>query len=1062
MTRLFQFWGIFFILGIAVSITIVDVIGSYRDFNFRSETLRTDYLTSQKQIVKQEVLRVIELISYEKGQSETQIRKMIKSRVYEAVSIAQNIYEQNKTTKSKAEIQKMTLDALRPIRFEGENGYYFATGFDGVEILFADKPEMEGLNLLNMQDSHGQYVVKDMIEIVKHSGEGFYQYHWTKPGMEGNDFKKISFVKRIEGADWFVGTGLYVKDIEEKIKAELLAPISRIRFGKEGYIFINRFDGDALLANGTLYTDPKKLWEVFNQNPEKTKTLFDKEYSAALTPVGEYIYYSINKLSSLQKESQKVSFIHGIPDLQWLVGAGFYLDDVETEILLMQDELNRQIKTKILYFSMIALAIVVFSLLLFSRLNLKLKKDINLFLSFFNRTVSFDEAINRDHIQFAELDQMAKNINTMLVDKIQAQQGLKDEEKALWESEVKYRNTMDSMLIGVYVIQDLVFQYVNPALAAMFGYRPDEMEGIMSPVDLVIPAQREQVRQNLMRRATGEPRYPNDIKCIRKNGEFFDAMVLGASSTHKGRPASVGTLVDITDRKAAEEELRKSESRATALLEAVPDMVFRMNSRGVYLDFKADPADLYAQSVDTIIGKNNRDLVPPDLADLVDRNLKKIIDSGDMRTFEYQLPMPGQGWMDFEARMVKSGEDEVTTIIRNITERKKAAAETEQLEKQLNQAKRMESIGLMAGGVAHDLNNILSGVVGYPELILKTISEDVVLKKQIEAIQESGIRAAAVVDDLLTIARGAASTREIYNLDSLVLEYLGSLECAKIKSLYPEVVVDHQFNAKQANISCSPVHINKCLMNLVTNAVEAIKSSGTVVVATRNCFIDEAASVEQSIKIGEYVVLEVRDSGPGIAKENLEHIFEPFYSRKVMARSGTGLGLTVVWNTMQDHRGNIFVESSSQGTTFKLFFPASQQEAGETTEKDTTDHSTTDSEHILVVDDVSLLRDLASQMLETLGYKVDSVSSGESAIQFVKEKQVDVIILDMLMEPGISGYQTYKEIIKLYPEQRAIIASGFSESDDVKATMKLGASGFIKKPYTMDELGRAVKMALAS
>ncbi len=1060
LTTLFQFWGVFFILGIAVSITIMDVIGSYRDFKAFSETIRTDYLANQKQLVKQEVLRVIELISYEKSQSENLARDLIKSRVYEAVSIAQNIYEHNKNIKNKNDIKKIILDALRSIRFEGGNGYYFATSFDGVTILFADRTEMEGQRMLHIQDTHGQYIVKDMLEIVKNNGEGFYQYYWTKPGQEGKNFKKLSFVKRVEGFDWLIGTGLYFDDIKMKMETDLLSIISRIRFGNGGYVFVNRYNGDALVTNGSFYSKPKKLWEVFCENPEKTRALFDKEHEAALTSDGNYIYYSINKLVGSDTNPAKVSFIHGIPEMQWLVGSGFYLDDVETKISMMEKELTRQIQVKVFYFSLIAAVIVVIFLLLFNHLNKKFEKDINHFISFFNRTASFDEAIDRDQIQFDELDQMAKNVNKVLADKVQAQQELMDEKEALKESELKYRNTMDSMSIGVYIIQDLVFQYVNPALSAMFGYRADEMVGVLSPVDLVIPELKDELRRNLIRRAAGETGHLYDIRCVKRNGEIFDAMVLGAASTHEGRSASVGTILDITERKAAEEDLKISKSRATALLEAVPDMVFRMNGEGIYLDYKADPSDLYAQPVEGIIGKNNRDLVPPALADLVDQNLKIVLESGKMQTFEYQLPMPEKGWLDFEARMVKSGENEVTTIIRNITERKTAANETAKLEKQLNQAKRMESIGLMAGGVAHDLNNILSGIVGYPELILKTIPEGSELRKQIEAIQASGLRAAAVVEDLLTIARGAASARTTCSLDSLVLEYLDSLEYSKVKSFHPNVIVEHQFTAAQANILCSPVHIKKCIMNLVTNGVEAIQGAGTVTVTTRNSSIDNGTASEKNMPPGEYVVLEIRDNGPGIAKDSLEYIFEPFYSGKAMDRSGTGLGLTVVWNTVQDHQGKIFVESSSNGTCFQLYFPLSNEKVEVINNETAKDRSTVNNEHILVVDDVELLRDLAGQMLESLGYKASSVASGEEAVEFIKDNQVDVIVLDMLMDPGMNGCETYKKMIRINPDQKAIIASGFSESDDVRETLALGASGFIKKPYTIEEIGLAVKMAL--
>ncbi len=416
--------------------------------------------------------------------------------------------------------------------------------------------------------------------------------------------------------------------------------------------------------------------------------------------------------------------------------------------------------------------------------------------------------------------------------------------------------------------------------------------------------------------------------------------------------------------------------------------------------------------------------------------------------------------IEFRATFLKDGRRLVT--ISDITGRKMSERILRENQKIKERANKMESLGLLAGGVAHDLNNILSGIVGYPELLLQTLPKDSDLRKPIEAIHDSGQRAAAVVADLLTVARGVASTREDHNLNILIKEYLDSPECVKLKSLYPQITYYHQLEADHSNILCSPVHVKKSLMNLVTNAAEAISDSGTVTVSTRNKDIDTVRGAAWNITPGEYVVVSVQDTGPGIPKTDLEHIFEPFYTNKIMGRSGTGLGLTVIWNAMEDHGGRVQVESSEKGTCFSLYFPVSKEREAVQSPSDDIVIRSSANEHILVVDDEAQLRDIASKMLHTSGYKVDVTSSGEEAIQFVKETEVDLIVLDMLMDPGINGRQTYEEILKLYPNQKAIVVSGFSESDDVKAVLRLGAGGFIKKPYSLNQLGRAVKEVLSS
>lgn len=390
------------------------------------------------------------------------------------------------------------------------------------------------------------------------------------------------------------------------------------------------------------------------------------------------------------------------------------------------------------------------------------------------------------------------------------------------------------------------------------------------------------------------------------------------------------------------------------------------------------------------------------------------------------------------------------------------AAEKQQvaMNERLQKAEKMESIGLMAGGVAHDLNNILSGITGYPELLLLQLPEDSELRKPIEEIQKSGQRATAVVADLLTVARGVASTRKPTNLNSLIEEYLKSPEYRHLLSHYPQIECHAELGVGLPNISCSPVHVQKCIMNMTMNAMEAIDGRGNVILSTSTFIADKIWAEKHGLKQAEYVVLSISDTGGGITEEDQKNIFEPFYSRKVMGRSGTGLGLTVVWNTMKEHEGTVTVSSDEKGSTFTLYFPATRDAVVQATLVEEKVKGTEKKETVLVVDDEFQLRDVASRMLKTLGYKVECVCSGEEAVAYLQKNKVDLVLLDMMMEPGINGRQTYEQIVKLYPGQKAIVVSGYAESDEVKITLGLGAGGFIKKPYSMSELNGVVNKVL--
>lgn len=399
-------------------------------------------------------------------------------------------------------------------------------------------------------------------------------------------------------------------------------------------------------------------------------------------------------------------------------------------------------------------------------------------------------------------------------------------------------------------------------------------------------------------------------------------------------------------------------------------------------------------------------------------------------------------------------------VARDISDQKKAEVTRLATEEKLQKTEKMEAIGLMAGGVAHDLNNILSGVVSYPELLLLQLEKNDALYKPLKSIRESGKRAAAVVSDLLTVARGVATVKEVCSLNSLVQEYLDSPEFKKVDSLYRAVTVQSDLQSPLPNIFCAPVHIQKVLMNLVTNALEAIKGEGTVFVSTENRSVPPDVTTPLAATMN-YVVLTVRDTGSGISEAALKRIFEPFYSSKVMGRSGTGLGLAVVWNTIKDHDGSIQVTSDDKGTTFTVHFPASTEEP--VLPEDAIKIETLQGRgSVLVVDDEQQQREIATKMLTILGYTVKSVASGEEAVIFCRHNSVDILLLDMIMAPGLNGAQTYQQVVEFNPSQKAIIVSGFSKSDDIQTALDLGVGDFVKKPYSMEQLGRTIKEVLST
>lgn len=397
-----------------------------------------------------------------------------------------------------------------------------------------------------------------------------------------------------------------------------------------------------------------------------------------------------------------------------------------------------------------------------------------------------------------------------------------------------------------------------------------------------------------------------------------------------------------------------------------------------------------------------------------------------------------------------------------IRERQLAEETNRELQEMLNRSQKMEALGLLAGGVAHDLNNVLSGLVSYPDLLLLDMPPDHRLRRPVETIRSSGLKASAIVQDLLTLARRGVVNPVVIDFNKAVVEeHLDSPEHHKMLSFHPKVVVQPELASDLKLIQGSKVHLRKTLMNLVSNAVEAQPAGGLVLISTRNQYVDTPLTGYSQVQEGEYVVLEVTDHGTGIEPQDMERIFEPFYTKKIMGRSGTGLGMAVVWGTVQDHDGYINVHSTpGRGTTFLLYFPVTSEPLpGESALSRPSDFQGS-GQTVLVVDDVEQQRQIATEMLTRLNYRVEAVDSGEAAVDYLRLTPVDMVVLDMIMDPGMDGLETYEEILKLHPAQKVVIASGYAENERVKKAQSLGAGAFIKKPYTTEEIGRAIHTTL--
>lgn len=515
--------------------------------------------------------------------------------------------------------------------------------------------------------------------------------------------------------------------------------------------------------------------------------------------------------------------------------------------------------------------------------------------------------------------------------------------------------------------------------------------------------------------------------------------------------ANIQLNTEVDERRRAEAALRESEQRFKFILDQLPTGILIIDeTTKIIKDANSVALKIIGMPLNEIIGAECHRFVCPsargkcpiiDFNMQSDKSRRMLIKSGG-----HEVPI-----LKSVCRIQLDGKPHLLESFIDISEK-------ERLEAQLQHAKRMEALGELAGGVAHDLNNILTGIVSYPELLLRKIPNESPLRKPLQTIRQTGEKAATIVQDMLTLARRSVMVKEVVNLEHVIRDYFESPEHDQLTTHHPDVTFSYRVGDDLLNVMGSAVHLLKALMNLVSNAAESMPDGGTVLIDVDNRYVDRPIKGYDTVEEGDYVVLTVIDSGMGIAPEDQDRIFEPFYTKKKLGRSGTGLGMAVVWGTVKDHQGYISVDSEpAHGTTITIFYPVTRKRRTDSIDTEQLDKYLGHGESILVVDDVEVQRKIAMEMLAELNYTPHTVASGEEAIAYLRDRHTELVLLDMIMDPGMGGLETFREILKLNPRQRVLLVSGYSETEDVRLAICLGAGRYVKKPYSLRTIGMAIQ-----
>jgi len=649
----------------------------------------------------------------------------------------------------------------------------------------------------------------------------------------------------------------------------------------------------------------------------------------------------------------------------------------------------------------------------------------------------------------------------------------------LQHREAHFRSLIENTTDIIAILSaDATILYVSPSIQRMLGYLSEELMGRLV-FDYVHPGDKRRAIELFENHArTLGATLSTELRFRHQDGTY--RILESASKNLLDHPAVNGIVVnsrDVTRRRQAEHALKKSyqnlelrvAERTAELTEASQRMeaILRASPVGIGLIVNrtmgwANEAmyKMLGYERDSLIGRSAEILYTDrEEYDRVGRDLYSSIVKSEIGQVETQ-------WVRKDgtvfACLIRAYSLDATDFSKGQIVAVADISEAKRLEAELQRARKMEAIGTLAGGVAHDLNNILTGIVTYPELLLLQLPPDSSIRKPLLTIQKSGERAATIVQDLLTMARRGVAVTEVVNINEVMSDFLKSPELDKLKTFHPGAQVVVKLGSHLLNVKGSAIHLSKSIMNLISNAAEAMPGGGKITICTRNTYVDRPVRGYEHVAEGDYVTVSVTDTGIGIPEIDRDRIFEPFYTKKKMGRSGTGLGMAVVWGTVRDHNGYIDIQSTEgQGSTITLYFPVAQEKlVGGGSQPPQAEYQGS-GQKILVVDDSKVQREVAVNILGALGYSACAVAGGEEAVAYLRDNHADLLVLDMIMDPGIDGLETFKRIIGFKPAQKAIIASGFSETERVREAQRLGAGKYIKKPYTIETIGIAIKEVLA-
>ena len=634
--------------------------------------------------------------------------------------------------------------------------------------------------------------------------------------------------------------------------------------------------------------------------------------------------------------------------------------------------------------------------------------------------------------------------------------GFRQVEKALDESEKKFRLIFEYAPLGILhfdrngsitACNDNFVKIIGSSRKALVGLN---MTGL--PDRQVVTALREALEGRVSS-------YEGDYKSTTAQKVTPVRVVFGPVFSREGAvEGGIGIIEDISLRKLTEETLRENVERFRTLTETTSTAIFvYANDRFVYVNNACQ--QLTGYSADELLSRRFWDVVHPEYKELIkERGFARQRGEKIPSRYEFKIVRKDgtERWIDFTSGKIQwQGKTAAIASAFDITERKQAEEEKQRLESQLLHAQKMEAVGRLAGGVAHDFNNMLNVIIGYAEIVLGKIGQDAFPRKEVEEIIRAATRSASLTQQLLAFSRKQIIQPRVLDINAL----LKNLDKMLRRLIGEHIDVVFALEQNVGRVKADPVQIEQVIMNLAINARDAMIKGGKMTIETAMADLNDLYSKNHAeVAPGRYSMIAITDTGQGMDDETKSKIFEPFFTTKDKGK-GTGLGLAMVYGIIKQSGGHIFVYSEpGHGTTFKIYLPCTDAAPDLTADVQRIKEHRGGNEHILVVEDEAKLRRLFEATIPSMGYRVTTAANGNEALVLVEERGLkpDLVITDVVM-PGMGGVELVERLRKNQPDLRVLFMSGYTDNAIVHQGILDPGTPFIQKPFHIKDLAVKIK-----